>query len=137
MVQLHVAGPSPSGRNAYFSPQYLLVDTMQHKTCCHNLLGCFDAWVSKSMDGIVPGYPSPWMALKTARHRARGTVGRKAPVEVSHSKVVSVFGMGRSASTNLMLAVRYACILASSCCACAILSRSRVEGLVDAPQGVG
>ena len=66
------------------------------------------------------------MASKTARRHERGTMGLAAPVEVSHSKVVSVPGRGTSVSTSPVMAVRYAWTSASACCACSILRRSRL-----------
>ena len=53
-------------------------------------------------------------------------MGLALPVEVSHNKVVLVPGMERSASTNRVMAVRYAWTPTSAACACAILSRSRL-----------
>jgi len=50
---------------------------------------------------LIPGCVRLWMASKTARRHERGTMGLAVPVKVSHSKVVSVPGMGTSArSTN-------------------------------------
>ena len=55
-------------------------------------------------------------------------MGLAVPVEVSHNKVVAVPGIGRSASTNRVMAVRYAWTPTSAACACAMLSRSRLGG---------
>ena len=90
----------------------LLVHAMPHKTCCHHLPRCSDTWMRQSMD-----------ASKTTRRQERGTTGREAPVDVSHSKVVLVPGIGMSAKTNQVIAVRYACTPASVCCALAMLNR--------------
>ena len=48
-------------------------------------------------------------------------MGLVVPVEVSHNKVVVVPGIGRSASSNRVMAVRYAWTPASA--ACAMLTR--------------
>ena len=67
------------------------------------------------------------MASKMAHRHEQGTMGLAAPVEVSHSKVVSVPGRGTSESTSPVMAIRYAWISASACCACTILRRSRLR----------
>ena len=56
----------------------------------------------------MPGCESPWMASNTTRRQEGGTMGLSVPVEVSHNKVVAVPGIGRSASTNRVMAYTWA-----------------------------